>query len=90
MITNIALHLFKDDIDNIDIKCNDPKLGPRYWTLAITKGAYIYIDDAEFRALLVKMSNALEERGSQPESSADQSTVGSTYTISGESATGST
>ena len=61
MISNIAVHVCKDDIEGIEIICNEPKVGARYWTIAIKKGAYIYIEDAELIALLDKISGALME-----------------------------
>jgi len=90
MITDIALHLRVDDIKAAEIIPRATEIGERYWVIRLPTSTSIYIDDSDLRTLSGKISEALEERARQPEASADQSTVGSTDTISGESPTGST
>ena len=92
MITNIAVHPTKEDILGLIIKTRITDYGDRYWVIKLAPYISIFIeDDADFRMLSYKISNALEEGGRQSESSADQSPVGVPGSpISRESTTGST
>ena len=92
MITNIAVHLMKEDIFDLIIKTRITDDGERYWVIKLAPHVSIFIeDDADFRMLSDKISNALEEGGRQSESATYQCSVGVPGSpVSGEGSSGST
>ena len=59
MISDVTIHLRKEEIDATEILLRTTATGDKYWVIKIPDNALIFVEENELRTLSDKIINAL-------------------------------